>query len=359
MTGDRVVAVDIGGTSIKGAVAVRVDGGVELVGPSVRRATRAVDGPQAVLEAVLSVLTELQGQAPDVVAAGVGVAGTVDAAAGLVRFSANLGWRDLPLAGIAAQHTGLPIVLGHDVRSAALAEARLGAGRDENFVWFVSLGTGIAGGLITAGQVDPGATGQAGEFGHIVVDPGGDPCGCGNRGCLETLASASRVAARYRALTGVDTGAAEVAAAMRAGDAAAQQIWDDAAEALGAGLATVTALLDPGVVVLGGGLALAGDLLRDPVATALAQRLTFRRPPPVRVTTLGDQAGLLGVALAAFDDLDVDRSAPDPARGAAVGSDGSAADPATGAAVAAVGSAADPARGTADPAVGSAAEATS
>jgi glucokinase len=294
---EGVVALDVGGTGIKAGV-VGADASIRQ---EMRRDTPVAAGVPAVVDAIAAVAGALIG--PDTVGIGVGVPGVVDTATGTAVFAANIGWRDLPLAAVLSRRLGRPVVLGHDVRSAALAEARLGAGRSASSVWFVSLGTGVAAGMITAGQVDDGASGQAGELGHIVVRPGGDPCACGNRGCLETVASASRVAGRYAARTGATVTAAQVAERVRAGDPIATEIWDDAALALADGLASGVGLLDPEVVVLGGGLALAGDLLLEPVRAALVPRLPFRSVPPVLRTELGDRAGLLGVALRTLDSL--------------------------------------------------------
>jgi glucokinase len=291
----EVVALDVGGTGIKAGVVAA--GGV--VRSELRRDTPVAAGVPAVVDAIADTARALIG--PGTVGVGVGVPGVVDTTTGTAVFAANVGWRDLPLAAVLSERLGLPVVLGHDVRSAALAEARLGAGRRERSVWFVSLGTGVAAGLITDGRVDDGSSGQAGELGHVVVRPGGDPCACGNRGCLETVASASRVAGRYAERTGERLTAAGIAARVQAGEAAAAAVWQDAVLALADGLALGIGLLDPAVVVLGGGLALAGDLLLDPVRAALPARLPFRSVPPVVRTELGDRAGLLGIALRALD----------------------------------------------------------
>ena len=211
------------------------------------------------------------------------------------------GWHDVPFGRLIADRLTLPVALGHDVRNGALAEARRGAGRGVGSMYFVAIGTGIAGGLVVDGHVQDGASGQAGEIGHLVVRPGGPACGCGNRGCLESIASASRIAQAYRAQTGATTSAEQIAALVRAGDPAAGQIWSEAVDALADALTALTVLSDPALIVLGGGLSLAGPTLLDPLRAAMVPRLTFRRPPGLAVTTLGDRAGLLGAALRAWD----------------------------------------------------------
>ena len=301
--GAVVAALDVGGTSIKAALVDR-DGAVRT---EVRRATGVERGPGAVVSGIVELAAELVAAGgAGVRAVGICVPGTVDPQAGIARYAANLGWNDVPLVELAEQATGVPVVLGHDVRTAVLAEARWGAGAGAGgSMFFVAIGTGIAGGLATDGTVDDGASGLSGEIGHLVVRPGGPACRCGNHGCLEAIASASRISDRYAALTGQDgVPAQEVAARVRAGEAAAMTIWQEAVDALADALAAATVLTDPGRFVLGGGLSLAGPTLIDPLGAALTRRLTFRPAPPIALSVLGDRAGVLGAALRAWDHLD-------------------------------------------------------
>lgn len=293
---DVVAALDVGGTSIKAGL-VAADG---MVMREARRPTGAEGGPDAVLGRILSFAADLVSSC-NVRAVGIGVPGVVDGAAGIARYAANLGWRDVPLVQLLTDRLRLPVALGHDVRLGALAEARTGAGTGSDSVYFIAIGTGIAAGLVTSGQVENGATGQAGEVGHLVVRPGGPLCGCGNHGCLEAIASASRIGKAYVDATGTDASARDVVDLMRAGDVAAQRVWDEAIGALADALVAVTVLHDPGMIVIGGGLSLAGQWLTMPLLAAMAERLTFRAPPPITVTALGDRAGLAGAALLAWD----------------------------------------------------------
>jgi glucokinase len=172
----------------------------------------------------------------------------------------------------------------------------------------VPIGTGIAAAHVVDGKVFTGAHGATGEIGHIVVRPGGPPCGCGQRGCLEAIASAAAVARRYaerRAQGGngdeAAAGADRVAALASAGDPVAADVWRETVDALADGLLIGIALFDPEAVVVGGGLAEAGDALLVPLADALHARLTFHREPVLRRAALGDEAGCLGAALLALD----------------------------------------------------------
>ena len=300
MTG-WVAALDVGGTAMKGAL-VGPDGATRC---PLRRPTPHRQGPGAVVDAAGGALAELLEDARrerlEVAAAGVVVPGIVDEARGVAVFSANLGWRDLPLRAQLEARTGVPVALGHDVRAGALAEATLGAARGEADVLFVPVGAGIAAAAIVDGRLLY-AGGYAGELGHLQVDPDGEPCGCGGRGCLETVASGAALARRYAARAGRPVaGAAAVADRVRAGDPDAEAVWADAVAALAQGLAAAVALLGSWLVVVGGGLAGAGDLLLRPLTEALLARLSpgSTRVPRLVLAALGDQAGCLGAALLA------------------------------------------------------------
>lgn len=290
-----VVAVDVGGTSIKAAL---VDAGGGMHGEHVEP-TPVDAGPTAVVERICAVATTLA-QEPDVRGIGVVVPGAVDAERGVATFSANLGWRDVPLRDLLQRDTALPVAFDHDVRAAGLAEQSLGSTAAEPNSLLVVIGTGVAAVLRVDGRMVSGATGLAGELGHISVDPTGEPCPCGQRGCLERYASAAAISRRYAEHGGAaGTPAAEVSRRVPT-DPAAAHAWDDAVQAIAAGLAAATMLLDPGVITIAGGLSDAGEALLAPLRTALAQRVTWRPPPPVERSSLGARAGLLGAAVLAW-----------------------------------------------------------
>lgn len=301
--GAVVAGIDVGGTGIKAGL-VGADG---VVRHELRRPTRVELGPDAVVSAVGVVGDELAAAAAirgeTLRGVGIGVPGIVDSHTGIAHYAANLGWHDVPFAGLLTARIGVPAILAHDVRNGALAEAVFGAGVGRDSVYFVAIGTGIAGGSVIRGRVDDGATGQAGEIGHLVVRPGGPRCGCGNYGCLEAVASASRIAARYAERSGLPIGsvtAQTVAERVARGERLAAEVWDEAIAALADALAAEVVLTDPGCIVIGGGLALAGPTLFDPLIAALPSRLTFRPPPPVLPAVLGDRAGMVGAALRAW-----------------------------------------------------------
>ncbi|MER7891788.1 ROK family protein [Micromonospora sp. NPDC094482] len=302
---DVVVALDVGGTGMKCAL-VRPDGRTVH---TERHPTGADRGPTAVVDTILEVAEGLAGKARadgrTPLALGVAVPGVVDEGRGVAVWSANIGFRDVPLRDLAVARLGLPTALGHDVRVGGLAEARLGAGRGAGHVLFVAIGTGIAAAHVVDGAASVGAHGAAGEIGHILVRPDGPRCGCGRPGCLEAIASAAAVGRRYAELTGVPADAAEVAERAAAGEPAAVRIWQETVAALADGLATGQALFDVATIVLGGGLAQAGARLLDPLRAALHERMTFHREPRLVAAALGDEAGCLGAALLALDALGV------------------------------------------------------
>jgi glucokinase len=316
MDGAYVAGIDAGGTAIKAGL---FDTGPSDTGPSdtgpsgtglrllteTRTPTPREGGPGAVLAAVLAAVTDTVadgerrfGAAP--AAVGLAVLGLIDETAGVAVASAAAGWRDVPLRALAERAAGVPVGFGHDIRAAALAEARLGAGRGLDTFLFAALGTGIGAAVVTGGEPLAGAHGRAGEIGHVPVAGHASPCPCGGRGCLETVASARAVADRYARRTGTKLpGAAEVADLVRQGNPAAAEVWAEAVAALADVLAGCVATFDPAAVVLGGGLAKSGDLLLAPLRAALQEQVTLGPPPPVTVAALGDRAALVGAGLLA------------------------------------------------------------
>lgn len=282
-----VLGIDIGGTTVKGSRVSR-DGTVLA---AARRDT-PTDG-DVLLAAVVDMATELRTASTG--ALGVACPGVLED--GVVRYAANLPWRDRPVRAELEEALNLPVVLERDVAAAAVAESAHLAHEDALFVW---LGTGVASAHVIAGRLCPGGTGRAGELGHVPVRPDGETCACGQRGCVEVYASAAGLSRRYEQNTG--TALSGEAVVSRVGtDPAAAAVWDDAVEALTLALVTCTLISDPAVIVIGGGLSGAGETLLDPVRRALAGRLAWRPPPPVIAAALGESAGQLGAAYRAWD----------------------------------------------------------
>lgn len=285
MTGTRAIGIDVGGTTIK-AVAADAEGRVL---EEFRAETPAPDPRgEGLVEAVAALVTQLGTNSNDA-PVGVVVPGIVDETRGLAVHSANIGWKDLPLAAMLRRRLGHEIGFGHDVRAGALAEATWGAASGEpGVVAFVPIGTGIAAAILVDG-VPLVSGGWAGEIGQVLL-PGGEFRG--ER--LERIASATGTARR----AGMDDAKA-VASAVSSGKESAKEVWRDTIELLADSLATMTATVAPMTIVIGGGLALAGKVLTDPLDTALEKRLGPLRRPRLVTARLGDRAAALGASLLA------------------------------------------------------------
>jgi glucokinase len=291
-----VLAVDLGGTAMKGAV-------VAEDGATLAETTLATPA-DGILGALVGMLAELKrtagSEGHDVVGAGVATPGMLDEQRGIVHYASNLGWRDVPLLDILRSELDLPVAVGHDVRAAGLAERSTGAAQGYGDFALVPIGTGVAAALVSSGGAVTGATGAAGEFGHIPVIPGGEPCTCGQRGCLEVYMSGAGVARRYRAAGGEPISTRRIVDRLGR-DPIADRVWSEALDVLAQGLDILTLLLDPGLIVLGGGVSHAGDALFRPLADRMAAGLAWRESPPVVRSALGGDAGRAGAALLAFD----------------------------------------------------------
>lgn len=226
--------------------------------------------PKAVLASIADLAQELRVEADDlgirVLGLGLAVSGDVDRGEGVVRYSPFLDWRDVPLAELASMTTGLPVTVDNDVRALTVAEQWFGAGAGLTDFAVVTVGAGIGCGLVVHGQVVSGAHGVAGEIGHVVVDPAGPLCHCGNRGCVEAIAGDAAILARVREVTGVQVAdTAEALALAHRGDAGAREVYARAGEAIGRGIATVVNLFGPERVIISGEGLAAYDLFAEQI----------------------------------------------------------------------------------------------
>ncbi|CAM4150717.1 ROK family protein [Janibacter anophelis] len=306
------IGIDIGGTKIAGAL-VDAEGRITHR----ERVETPADDTDAIIEATARLVTTLEDAAGDEVAGvGIACAAFLDARAGHVWFAPNLPWRDLDLAAAVTERVGRDVLIENDANAAAWGEYRFGAGSDCDDMLLVTVGTGVGGGCINDDRLVRGAFGIGGEIGHIVLDPSGPRCGCGNFGCLEVFASgtalvrnarelvesASPLGEALRARCGGDAdrlSGQDVTELAQEGDGAAVELLEELGTHLGHGIASVCAVLDPGRIAIGGGVAAAGDLLVEPTRAAFAKRLIGRghRPSPEIVrATLGNDAGIVGAA---------------------------------------------------------------
>ncbi len=300
------VGVDIGGTKI--AAGVVDERGVIIA--EVVRPTPAAEA-DAIISTVADLVKEL-GRQHDVRAVGIGAAGFVDADRSTMLFSPNISWVNEPLGERVSAEIGLPVVVENDANAAAWGEFVFGVGADVHNLVFVTVGTGIGGGLVHDDNLYRGGFGIAAEIGHMRVVRDGLVCGCGQRGCFEQYASGvalvrnagERVAAGdVTALTdhmsdGLLDGSVITALAQQ-GDQLCIELLADLGTWLGEGLASLAAIIDPTVVAIGGGVAGAGPLVLEPIRAAFEQHLpagAHRPHPELRLATLGNLAGIIGAA---------------------------------------------------------------
>jgi glucokinase len=308
------IGLDVGGTKVLGAV-LDPSRPAEVV-----RELRVPTPPggDGLVDVLAEVVDQLTADGP-VAAVGVGVPGLVDPE-GVLRAGAHLAKvANLPLAADLTERCGVPVEVDNDANGHAVAEHRGGAGAGYEDVVVVTLGTGIGAGIINRGRLLKGAHGFAGEPGHMVVDPTGPPCPCGQRGCWEQFASGNGLArlARSAALGGQLTAAVEMAggdpelvrgehvtATAQQGDGDSMAVLDELSEWIAVGLINLVNIFDPQLVVIGGGLVGAADLLLPRAQERVHQRILAgsRRPlVPVVPALLGERAGAIGTALLAAD----------------------------------------------------------
>jgi glucokinase len=303
------IGVDAGGTKIEGLL---VDVGI---GEILDR--RLVESPaedaEASAEAIVTVARGLMAGRDGIRALGVGAAGMVDRA-GVMRYAPNVAWRDFPLRERVGREVGLPTLVDNDANVAAWGEFRFGTGRDAADMLLITVGTGIGGGIVNDGHLFRGAHGFAAEIGHIIVEPGGPVCGCGNLGCWEQVASGRAIgrlgreaAAEHPESLLVEAAGGDpdrvtgpdVTLAAQRGDRVAIGVLAEVGRRLGEGIAGLVNVLDPEIVVVGGGAVEAGDLLLEPARRAFVDSVEapdHRPQVPILAAALANDAGAVGAA---------------------------------------------------------------
>ena len=310
---DLYGAIDLGGTKVRALVAT-LDGAER--GYDIRLSETEL-GLEAVLDRMCASLEAAAAQAGVAVDGlrGLGIAspGAIDAAAGVVTQAPQLpGWKDVPLAHILSERLGLPARLENDASAAALGEHRYGAGRGARHMVYLTVSTGIGGGIIIDGRLYRGASGAAGELGHVIIDVDSDAaCKWCGRGCLEVLASGTAIARRGERLLregaapvlaalvgeGGSVGAEVMAEAARRGDGGCREAFAEAGRYLGVGLANYLNIFNPEAIVVGGGVSRSGDLLMAPARETMRRHAIREALEHARVETaaLGEKSGLLGM----------------------------------------------------------------
>jgi len=310
------LGIDIGGTGIKLGIVDQVG----KLGRTLRFATPPKSDPKEVIRLIAQHAQKMLSATPHlkIKAIGIGVAGDIDPKIGLIRMSPNLGWRDVPFKALLSQHLRYPIILDNDANAAAWAAYIVEAKRKIKNLLCVTLGTGIGGGIVIDGKLYRGATGTAGEIGHMTLFPEGIPCRCGNQGCLERYLGAKDLAQFAR--HAIESGQSSLITRMvqgqldqitpliihqaaRKGDRLALHLYEEAGERLGIGLASVVNFLNPQWIVLAGGISRAGSVLLDPIRQTLLQR-SFPTPAAavkLFISRKDQDLGILGAGLIAHE----------------------------------------------------------
>ncbi|MHC2186108.1 ROK family glucokinase [Rathayibacter agropyri] len=308
----HAIGIDIGGTKIAGAL-------VDEFGGILREDRRPTPAghPELIVDVVVEMIEHLREglSAQDVAAVGVAAAGFIDASQSIVYYAPNINWRNEPFREKLSARIDLPIIIENDANAAGWAEFRYGAGRLVSDMLMLTIGTGVGGAIVINDRLLRGGFGAAAEIGHMRVVPGGLPCGCGARGCIEQYGSGralQRFAGEFADAGGIGQGIADARAhnggvmngqliseLIIAGDLGALAALRQLGHWLGEAAASLSAVLDPQMFVIGGGVAQAGDLLLDPIRQAYLDNLPARGyhpEPEFRIAELVNDAGVVGAA---------------------------------------------------------------
>ena len=296
------IGIDLGGTNLRAAAVS--DTGFEL--DRIAFPAHFLDGPARVIEDIAGAIERLrvQRRTGRLNGIGIGVPGFIDAHNGVVVSAANLpGFENFPIRDQLQRRLDVPVLLENDANAAALGEMWMGAGQSVRDLILITLGTGIGGGIVHDGKILGGSRGMAGEIGHMTVFPDGNPCGCGNYGCLEKHASASAITAMARMLNlGSDITAAGVHKLALEGNERALQIFESMGRALGIAIANLITVFDFPLFLLTGGPLPAWDFFAPAMfAEARRRSYTFRRfGIRIEKAALGSDAGLFGASYLSF-----------------------------------------------------------
>jgi len=315
-----IIGVDVGGTDVKVSLN-------DLKGNFIAKTslpTYVPKGEEVVLHQIISAIEEViklgEVTKGEIIGIGVGAPGPLNTKEGIIYHAPNLNWRNLPLKKIIEEGTGIRTWLDNDANLAALGEKVFGVGKDSQNMILLTLGTGIGGGIIIDGKLYRGSDDGAGEVGHMTIEPNGYRCNCGNRGCMEALASAPNMVRRTKEalsageesiipeLVGGDLDKIDtkvLATAARKGDKLAEKIWKKTGEYLGIGIGNLINVLSPDMIVLGGGVSHAGDLLLEPIRETLKERAMQANPAMIVLAELGNDAGVLGAVALVIQNLNL------------------------------------------------------
>ncbi|WP_077614053.1 ROK family protein [Caenibacillus caldisaponilyticus] len=292
------VGIDIGGT--KTAIALVKENG-DIVESAVIP-TEADIAPDLMIDKMIAVLNDILRKAgvtaKDVAGIGIGAPGVIDLAKGEFTFAPNLPWRDVPIVARFSEAFPVPVRLGNDANVAALAEKWLGAARECDHFIYITISTGIGGGIYLNGKLYTGSRGNAGEIGHIVVEHNGRTCGCGQKGCFEAVASGTAIAKIGSELAGRPLSTKEVFDLYFAGDPVIKPFVEDVFNKIGAGCTSLINLFEPEMIVLGGGVTNVGTPLFDAVKRYVSEHAISPagRATAIVPSQLSQNTGVIGAA---------------------------------------------------------------
>jgi glucokinase len=302
-----VLGLDVGGTKIAAAV-VDQAGGVHGFAVASSEPERGPDdGLERLFALGRSAVAESGFTWDEILGVGIGCGGPLDPELGVLLAPLHLpGWEDVPIVERARAAFGKPAAVENDATAAAAGEHRYGAGRGTRDMVYLTVSTGVGGGVVLGDRLFRGSTGNGGELGHVTVDWHGRLCrGCGRRGCLEAYASGTSIAERAQEAGLAGATAADVAAGALAGEPVATRIWDETCEALACGITSLANLFEPELVVVGGGVSRVGEQLLAPVRRLVQEQVIGPRDRTVGVVqaALGDGVGVVGAACIAYERL--------------------------------------------------------
>lgn len=306
------IGVDLGGTNITIAL-------VDLKGKiknKVKISTQADKNAEFIVKTIIENIKVLvqDVQRSQLIGIGIGAAGQIDHLRGVIKFSPNLHWRNVPIVKEIKKEFNLPVYIDNDANVACYGEFLFGAGQGSQNIICVTLGTGVGGGIIINRKIYRGAGGGAGEIGHITVESNGRKCNCGNHGCMEAYVGAPHI--RERCIEKIKSGRKSIVTRIVEGslakitpkvleeaafykDKLSQEIWQETGMYLGVGLASLINIFNPEKIIIGGGVANAGTLLSGPMLKTIKERALAVSLQDVKIVRakLGEEAGVIGAAM--------------------------------------------------------------
>ena len=307
------IGVDIGGTSIKGAAITSEGKVLDVFSMPVIKGDSQEKVVNDLIKVINDYLKQHQYGKDNILGIGLGIPGSIDTSTGVVTYSNNLCWNELPIQDMVQKGTGLPVRIINDANAATYGEAKFGAGKKYKNLIMLTLGTGIGGGIIINGELYEGNLGKGAELGHVIMKLDGEQCSCGRKGCFEAYASATALIRQTKAAMEKDKASKmwEIAGSldnvngktafdgMRAGDETAKKVCDQYIEYVACGIVDIINTFQPEFVCIGGGISKEKDNLRIPIEQYVDKYRfgkTAKKKTAIKIAQLGNDAGIIGAA---------------------------------------------------------------